>query len=264
MLEGSRRKDSTFMLPLRGAKLARDSPCTFILEGPESPTPGPDLGPLSFDDLSLMVVDEVRDALLDDSLPDQEDPVDLANTKISKRPLPLGMLPPRPGMAPLRPQPHGVFHLNCSIHAPTSTPVTSMDGVSEPRQDNTGHTRCSNKSQPPQREANPAGVAEVVEARPKRIIKIKSRIAVLYLRELNKREEAEANIQRVNGIARDEAPYTPHETAPFDEAEANIERRIASGDAWPPSETAQFDESVWHWDTKFEVPGDYSWFKGSH
>lgn len=199
---------------------------------PEKSNQKPKLGSFSFDDL---LMGSIRDALL--SSLGQEDPDAPENTTID-RSLPLGLPLPGLGMPPLRSQPNGVLRLDCSIHAPLSSPTTGMDGVGEQTPAGPNRPQRPNKPQmPPSASEADSEPPEVVEGPPKRkrIIKIRSRAAVLYLREINKR----------------------------DEAEANVERRIARGEAQPPSETARFDEATWHWDVGFEVPGDNSSLKES-
>lgn len=133
----------------------------------------------------------MRDALL--SPQEEQGPDTLTNTA-SDRSLRMVLHPPRPGMPPLRQQPNGILRLDCSIHAPhTSSPTAGMDDVSKQTPDDPNSTQRPTKSQLPQGEADLEPSSDVVEPQPKRkMTKIKSRLAVLYLREKNKREEEEA------------------------------------------------------------------------
>jgi hypothetical protein len=137
--------------------------------------PEPHLEALSPSDLQLPEDDFEVTA---DGNQNQEDPDPLAKTANE-------MAPPRGIVS--RPKLRGILRKEGSSHASASSPTTGDDAASNPRQDNTSGARRNVKFQLPRGEGESVP-PEVVEARPRRIIKIKSRAAVQYLRELEKKE----------------------------------------------------------------------------
>ncbi|KAG8166346.1 hypothetical protein KVR01_002035 [Diaporthe batatas] len=229
MAQGNLPKDPNPMLFIERPVFAQSIPNMAVMKVAPQDQEDSDLEleleSLSFGDLSMMVVDNIRDALL--SPPDQHDADSPANTT-KDHSLALHL--------PLHPQPNGILQLDSSIDTPTSSPHTGVGDVIEQQTDDLNGSQLPNKSQLVQSEADlepPEGVE--TQSKPKRIVKIKSREAVLYYRELNRR----------------------------DEMEANIERRIANGETRPSSESAHFDEAVWNCDAGFDVPGDYAWLDRS-
>lgn len=138
--------------------------------------PEPYLETLSPNDLRL-VPEDGFEAASDGNQNEEEDPDPLAKTTNE-------VSPPRGTIS--RPKLRGILRKEGSSHASASSPATGKDAASK-HQGNPSGARRAVKFQLPQGEGESAP-PEVVEARPRRIVKIKSRAAVQYLRELEQKE----------------------------------------------------------------------------